>query len=305
MDNFINNEYSTLASDLIKDAFYLDDRSKRGAIATIRTYTEIIIRRILNLQKTQKMTIGDHKIKTELRNISNNNKMFMDALEKIQQVGNIATHSQIDKIIGEEEFNKVVDSLMDVYAYLFVNFFDEFEFGSNLEIVSAFSILPPIIRYKALNNLYEKYPDNLMIIDKLSLSILKAFNSEIALNWVEEKKDILEIKPTMSKKVGWEIVLKHGYDYFKVIEQNSPKNMYILCKERLINVSQTISNRGLLYDSFETAISLYKERGTVQGVSEDVLKFNSLMEFIYLGRREEYNEKMKDINYYNTAEFRW
>ena len=35
-----------------------------------------------------------------------------------------------------------------------------------------------------LNYLYEKHPDNLMIIDKLSLVLLKALNKDAAMDWL-------------------------------------------------------------------------------------------------------------------------
>ena len=49
-----------------------------------------------------------------------------------------------------------------------------------MEVIHHFSLLPPIIRYLTLEYLHNKYPENTMIIDKLSLAILKAFDKEHA-----------------------------------------------------------------------------------------------------------------------------
>lgn len=305
MSSFDNSAYKMIASDLINDAFYLDNRSKRGAIATVRTYTEILVRKILDLPQSQKVTLGDRKINKELIDISNNDDMLMNAIDNIRVIGNKVTHTQNIDEIGEDDFNKIVDNLMDVYAYIFVKYFDKNEFGSNLKVVSAFSVLPPIVRYKVLNNLYEKYPESLMVIDKLCLSLLKAFNYEITSNWIEDRREKLENLAVISQKAKNEIIRKQGIEFFEMLKQNGPENMYILCKERIYEVNLTIEQRGLLYENFEEAIGLYYKKGKVEGNSKEIIEFNSLMEFVYLGRREEYNEKMKDADSYITSQFRW
>lgn len=48
MKKFNNEVYQPLATDLIGDTFYLENRSNTGKISSIRQYTEIIVRRILN-----------------------------------------------------------------------------------------------------------------------------------------------------------------------------------------------------------------------------------------------------------------
>ena len=49
MNEFNNEAYHALVSDLINDAFYLEGTSHRGVIAKIRQYAEVIVRKILNL----------------------------------------------------------------------------------------------------------------------------------------------------------------------------------------------------------------------------------------------------------------
>ncbi|MBS7821499.1 hypothetical protein J7552_09430 [Wohlfahrtiimonas chitiniclastica] len=87
MKNFKNEEYVGLVSDLLSDAFYLDQRSNRGRIATIRQYTEVLVRKILDLPTKQKVTLGDHDILEDLKSISNNNRVLLKAIKKINQKG--------------------------------------------------------------------------------------------------------------------------------------------------------------------------------------------------------------------------
>ena len=48
MNEFNNEAYRALVTDLINDAFYLEGTSHRGVIAKIRQYAEVIVRKILN-----------------------------------------------------------------------------------------------------------------------------------------------------------------------------------------------------------------------------------------------------------------
>ena len=56
MNEFNNEAYRLLVSDLINDAFYLYGASYRGIIAKIRQYAEVIVRKILNLSTDQHFT---------------------------------------------------------------------------------------------------------------------------------------------------------------------------------------------------------------------------------------------------------
>lgn len=89
--------------------------------------------------------------------------LLIESIEKIQRIGNESTHTQNTLSVTDEEFQEAVSSLLNLYSYLFVEYFEKYEFGSNPEVMSAFSILPPIIRYITLKHLYEKYPDNLSL----------------------------------------------------------------------------------------------------------------------------------------------
>jgi hypothetical protein len=287
MTEFNNSTYEALVKDLVNDAFYIENRSPRGKIATVRQYSEIIIRKILNLKSEDFVTIGNERIRTMLKDQSRENEFLLNALDVIRTTGNDCTHTQKTEVVADDDVKAVIDSLFDMYSYLFIDFFEKYEFGSNMGILHAFSMLPPIIRYKTLAYLYEKHPDNIMLVDKLGLAILKAFDKETAIEWVEKRKENLAELPTVTPNAEKEIAEKYGEEVAKTIIAMSPKNMYDLCIDKINKVASLIDQRGKLYDDFESAIDFYKKIGIVEGDSLEVSEFNSIMEFLYLGRKSQ------------------
>jgi len=295
---FRNEAYSELVSDLINDAFYIESRSKRGTISTIRQYAEVIVRKILDLSDEDKVTLGDHRIIKQLKVVSDNNPLLMSSIENIRLIGNDCTHTQSLLSISDDDVSKSVDSLFNLYASLFVIYFEKHKFGLNSEIVRAFSILPPIIRYIALNELYKKDKSNISVIDKLSLVLLKAFDENNAITWIEERKS--ELSKTLPYTLEATEGMKKNYGSI-VTEQiidNAPDNMYISCLERVNDLSPIIQTNGVLYNNFEQAKQLYLDKGILQGEKAEIIEFNSVMEFVYLGRNIKENKRLENINSY-------
>lgn len=61
--------------------------------------------------------------------------------------------------------------------------------------------------------------------------------------------------------------------------------MHELCINKVGCISSHIEKHGKLYDDFESAMPYYKNHGKIDGNSNDIEDFNSLMEFFYLGRK--------------------
>jgi hypothetical protein len=282
MAEFNNEAYAALVNDIINDAFYLKGASRRGTVAKIRQYAEVVVRRILNLSKSDTVELGNGKLLHKIE--EKNNPSLLKAIKTINKMGSECTHTKSTKEITEDDVKTVLDSLFILYAYLLTEYFEKYEFGTNSEIVHKFSILPPIIRYLTLDYLYSKYPENIMIIDKLSLVILKALNKEAAIKWIEERKEKLKITPSFTKNAEKDIIENNGEELARIIISTAP-NMYDLCTERINLVTDNISKNGKLYNNFESAIDYYKTSGTVSGESSDIKEFNSIMEFLYLGRK--------------------
>ncbi|MBL1352951.1 MAG: hypothetical protein COA61_006420 [Zetaproteobacteria bacterium] len=294
---FNNQAYSALVKDLLNDAFYLDSRSNRGTISTIRQYAEVIIRKVLDLSNEDYVTLGNRKILEKIKLRSNNNPLLLKALENITTIGNKCTHTQTLGQITEQEVEKTIEHLFDLYAYLFVHYFNEHRFGINEEIQSSFSILPPIIRYIVLEHLFEQDKENVAIIDKLSLATLKAFDEARAIAWLDEQKEKLLNMASVTPEAALDLKTKLGESTAQIIISQGP-NMYDLCVDRVRTVSQTIQEKGCLYDDFESAVDLYKEKGIVKGELDEITDFNNLMEFVYLGRKARLNERLQQKDSY-------
>lgn len=299
MTSFNNQAYNALVEDLLNDAFYIGTRSPRGTIATIRQYTEVIVRKILNLSNEDYVTLGNKKILEKIRDRSNNNPLLLNALEEITAIGNKCTHTQNVEKITELDVEKTIENLFNLYAYLFIDYFKKHRFGLNEKVQSAFSILPPIIRYIALSNLFDQDNENISIIDKLSLATLKAFDETKAVAWLEQFKEKFSNMPSVTSDAILDLKAKFGEDVCDIIVSQAP-NMYDLCIQRITTVAQTIKAKGRLYDDFESAIGLYKEKGIILDDSNEITEFNNLMEFVYLGRKEKFNERLKHKDSYVT-----
>lgn len=267
MQTYNNEEYNDLIKILINDAFYVNGVSYDTRIAQIRKYTEIIIRRLLNYPIKYDLTIGHLNTKKSLDDMGYTEALFKNALKGIQKPGNDRTHTKVTQIATEEEYNKAVENLFDLYGYMFYKFFKNYPFGSNMAIITAFSILPPIIRHITLNELYHDNPNDELIIDKFFMAKIKAFDKARAIQWTEQNKTNLE----------------------QIINPFSG-NMYEICQNKAELLGNVLVQKGPLYRDFEEAVIYYKLHGIVEGNSEDVKEFNSLMEFVYIGRKERERE---------------
>ncbi|MEZ8469571.1 hypothetical protein AB6D57_12025 [Vibrio splendidus] len=297
MTGFNNQAFTTLVEDLLNDAFYLEARSFRGTISTIRQYAEVIVRKILDLSNEDYLTLGNKQILDKIKEKSNNNPLLLDALKEITNIGNKCTHTQSLERVTAEEVEKTIEHLFNLYAYLFIDYFNKYRFGINEDIQSSFSILPPIIRYIVLSEIYDGDTENVSIIDKLSLATLKAYDETQAITWLEDRKYKLTNMTSVTTEAAQDLKDKIGESTANIIISQAP-NMFDLCMKRVKIVAKTIQEKGRLYDDFESAIELYKEKGIVEGETDEISKFNNLMDFVYLGRKTRTNEKLDDKDSY-------
>lgn len=292
MKKFDNEKYQILAKDLMGDIFY-SETSNRNKIATIRQYAEVIVRKILDIDPSQKMTIGANEISKKIDTLKNS-KFLKEALENIKQDGNKFTHTEYLGEVTSNEFDIIVDKLLDMLSFMLINYFETYKFGSRSDVLRSFSLLPPIVRYKVLIFLYNKYPNNIHVIDRLALAIVKAFDKEEAIRWIEEEKNNLINLDTMSDKVFAEIAKNKGIEITEFIRFSSPyKNMYELCIDKIMKIGNEIDSKGHLYIDFESALPYYKQYGIIDEDSEEIKEFNDIMDFLYLGRRIKLDDFIK------------
>lgn len=294
MNRFNNEVYEALINDLIYDSFYIEDRPFRGKIATIRQYSEIILRKIFDIPETEQVTLGKKSIQSQID--SRNNALLKNSVEIIRSFGNDNTHTKNVKSPTAEDFDKVIEALMNLYSYLFIDYFEKYRFGSNEIIMNTFSLLPPVIRNITLQNLYMNDKNNPAIIYKLSLAILKAQDKNTALKWINDEKEQLEKVIHISENELH--VIKQIPALYDVI----PKNMYEFCINKINDVDEILNNNGILYKTFEEAKSYYEQYGHINGNSPEIMEFNSIMNFCYIGRHK--FGYPKDIKSYQIWNFR-
>lgn len=287
MNKFNNETFKEMTTDCINDAFYVKGITNRGKLKVIRQLAEIVLRRILDFSESEFLTLGKSQIRELVKEKTNNNEFLINSIDNIKLLGNGATHTQNVNVFKDNEFDESVDSLFNMYAYLLITYFEEYEFGYNNSIMSAFSILPPVIRFKVLNYLYENnYNYNVYVIDKLVLSILKTKTKQDAIIWIVDKKKVLEQMSSVSEEARKNLKNSLDNETADFIIATSP-NMYDLCNEKIELVSSQIEVKGKRYSTFENAKGLYKELGIVHGDTIEITKFNLIMEFLYMGRKEE------------------
>ena len=158
MENFNIFEYEQMIGDLIHDTFYVG-LTKRGKIKGIRQFSEVIVRKILNIGSDTHFTLGKAEHMEQFKKLSDDRKVYLKAsIEKIRPLGNDGTHTQHTEEFSDAELNQVKDGLFDLYAYLFIDYFLKYpiELLSPQGVLPDFSLLPPIIRFKTLKYFYDK-----------------------------------------------------------------------------------------------------------------------------------------------------
>lgn len=264
MANFRDEDYVYILGDCLHDIFYVDS-SYRGKIAQIRVLSEIIVRKLIDFNPNEQLTIGNPNVLNAVKNLtygSHYERCILAVKDDTNNyyAANSCSHSKVRAKITHEHYNKIHDHLLDLISCLFIQFFSKHSFGTNNQIVRCFSLLPPIIRYKVLLFLYSKEKNNTVLIDKLVLVTMKEFGSEKATQWIEEnKKDLISI-PT---------------DFHT--------NMY---KYELTTVTTNIK---VTYRTMEEAKTFfnYNKKQFIESTDEDVQLFVKLMEFFYTGRNED------------------
>ena len=293
MSIFINQDYQALASDLIKDSFYADN-SYGGKIQAERRCAELIVRKILDLPVTEKVTLGKHPILNQIATLPHH-EFLENAISALKPFGDTNSHTGDPIPPTQAEYEKVTDSLFDILAYLPIRYFDKYKFGSNRQVLRSFSMLPPIIRIKVLEFLYSVDPKNLSVIDKLTLALLKDRGINEAEAWIEDHKAELELLKAVSEDAYKDIIEKQGEIIAKAILEAAPENMYTCCLENIGRVQNKLNEEGIIYKTFEEALPYYKEhRDELDDSKNEEKEFKDMMDFLYLGRKTDGTQELRD-----------
>ena len=238
---FENSEYEELIGALVGDIFYEGAISNTTKIAIIRRYSEIILRKIFNIPETERMTIGGSRIKEAVK--EKNNSFLSNAIDVLHTYGDENTHTEKTTLPTDDELSSVINALYDLLAYLFIDYFEKYRFGTDSNVMAVFSILSPDLRLKILSHLYENDKNNISIIDKYVLAILKSNSEEAALKWIDERKESLETLSVATKENDERTILQYGEELAELFFSKRPKNMYELCYNKVINVAEQIKKK--------------------------------------------------------------
>ena len=143
-----NEQYELLVKEAIGDAFY-SNQSYEGRVSRLRKYSEIIVRKLIGLGKETKLTLGDKKVTNGIAALPDH-QFIERAVFTVRDLGDKATHSEYTEGITEQDYKKITDAVFDLLAGLLINYFAKHKFGMENGVQYCLSLLPPIIRWKAL-----------------------------------------------------------------------------------------------------------------------------------------------------------
>lgn len=288
--NYNDEAYKDQIEIIFHDMLYVDT-NYQTKMHLIRKYAEIVLRRLSGFFNEFMLTLGNEKNRDYIRSKGITEDWLWEAIDYINRHGSDSSHTKKTEMPTEEDYKIMLDHLFTLYAYLFYKYFKKYEFGSNTEIVSKFSLLPPIIRYKTLEKIYDDNPDNAFVIDKLILATVKAFDKKQAIDWVETNKDHLcKILNPVNREYKQQLINLVGEEAASVAIKQLENNMYDHCLAIIQPVNEYTSEFGVLYDDFESSVIYYRRKGHIKGTSKEIADFNSLMEFVYCGRQEKAKE---------------
>ncbi|MDB8602606.1 hypothetical protein GMC29_08405 [Streptococcus salivarius] len=291
MENFNIFEYEQMIGDLIHDTFYVG-LTKRGKIKGIRQFSEVIVRKILNIGSDTHFTLGKAEHMEQFKKLSDDRKVYLKAsIEKIRPLGNDGTHTQHTEEFSDAELNQVKDGLFDLYAYLFIDYFLKYpiELLSPQGVLPDFSLLPPIIRFKTLKYFYDK-DANLQIANRYCLSIIKTYGKKQALEWLELEKSKLLSMPYPTNEEIREYYIKTGLKVSpnKILvnlQLENYNNVYDLLIDKIEDDRTSMNESGKMYSQFEEAKKYYIKNRS-KNSNKELNDLHEIMDFVYLGRKE-------------------
>ena len=265
MQNFNTSDYEKMIGELIHDTFYVD-LSNRGKIKGIRQFSEVLVRKILDIGNDKKLMLGqlEYKFNDKLNMLQDERKgNLLEIISRIVRLGNDSTHTQRTDEFTEDELNQVIDGMFDLYAYMFIDYFLKYPMHlfSPRAVLKSFSLLPPIIRYKTLKYLYEREP-NLQIANRYSLSIIKTYGKNESLSWLTKEKDklISMSYPTEAEMEKCILASPEVSPGLFIVSIDLPRfdNVYDLLKSKIEDPNTSINEKGKLYSNFEEAKKHYE-----------------------------------------------
>ena len=283
--------YADVSEEILSDIFYLKGLSNRGRLTLIRQYTEILCRVLLQIDNHFQLGKFNDRFDEKLPNA-----ILSDEIKKhikiLVDLGNAATHLDINlkESIEDSDCESALNSLNFIISYLFINYFSKYEFGSRVESQKIISLLPPFIRVTILEGLYKCNKNNIAVIDKLFLALLKSDGEEAAANWVEnEKNHLVTLSCIVDGVIEAYKKLGTPEEIIQQVILNAPNNMYECCLQKLGEMKLAFPGLKFPYKTFEEAKAAYFSviDDELVNYDDEILELISLMGFIYTGRKQQ------------------
>jgi hypothetical protein len=303
MTDFDDSEYAELIGNLLHDTNYIGI-SNMGKMAGLRKHAELMVRKFLNIGSDTMLTLGEVKknshnptVNERIRNLEGElSSKLIGIVNRITPLGNAGTHTRRTESFSDEEVEGVEDALLELYALIFIRYFMDIQISIYTPYLAldAFSFLPPIIRYKTWVYLYEKDRNNIQVVNKLCLSIIKTFSKETAYEWLGDNREVISVIPYPTDSEIIKYIQTGGCEIEPGLYQVSLDfikydNMYDLLYDKIEDERTSINESGKMYNSFESAINYYNDYKSlnIQNNSEEVTTLHYLVDFVFLGRKSE------------------
>ena len=274
--------YYEAITTVIGDIYY-SNSSYDSKIARMRKLTEYIVRRLTKYSPRSKLELGDPRTKAALKKAGVKEDYFWTAFDVLQHGGNDSTHSQEIIMPMKEDFDRTTNAILHLYAYLFFDYFKKYPFGSSKEVMSAFSLLPPFLRLTVLGELLDYDKNNMDIVEKICLAMVKTLGLDGALEMLEHHKEEWSAVPVpySSDDLKKKIIIYNG-DFVKAMSEMQ-ESLYDYFARELPRIK--ILGNFPMYTTYEEAKQYYLKHGILEGTSPEITEFNALMNFIYTGRK--------------------
>lgn len=295
MARYNDELYIDTLNALIGDIYYADGISIDAKIARMRKLAEVIVRRLINHNSRSALTLGDYRTRDALDNRGMTEPFFRDALKTINKYGNDSTHSRETELPTVTVFEEVSAALTNLYAYLFFDYFKRRSFDADNRIKSAFSTLPPFLRFVVLKELCYNGHGSIAALEKLARAAVKTFGFNGALDWVDgERSELVTIgvcqeRTDANTSDAEGLVLEHeGALYYVQPMQDTYDSAFDYLAHEIASLE--ILNRVpavCQYHTFEEAREFYLRFGVVEDDTAEVKEFNEIMRFVFQGRKSE------------------
>ena len=240
----------------------INELSPTSKIYLVGRYAEILFRFDQKLSDQDYFTLGKGADSFKGPN-STKYITFENHFNNLRDLRNKCVHTQNLYVATETEFESAKDVLYYLFSFLFFKYFLNIRFGKNEHVMRLFSILPPKLRAITLGELLNYDKNNIFLIDKAMLAMVKSNDPEAADKVLEDNSDFL----------------KNNIDDFL------GESHYNLLREKLKSEKEYFLNCNKMYNNLPEAGTYYKkERENFVALKDkDIDELIVLMDFIYKG----------------------